>query len=132
MDTSFVILITASIQKTQSHLTAIKFVKELLKQNKRIRSVFFYQDGVSVGNDYCIPPSDEPQLTQQWAALADLHAIELQTCVAASLRRGIVDKESAKENSLNAANLNSSFKMTGLGQLAAAMSEQSSKLIHFK
>lgn len=132
MSQEFVILVSASPLKTQTHLTAIRFILELAKKEIPIRSVFFYQDAVLVANKFNSPPSDEPQMANHWKELSDLHAIELQTCVAASFRRGILDGQEAEKQGFEAANLHKSFKITGLGQLAAAMCDTSVKLIHFK
>jgi len=132
MPQEFVILVSASPLKTQAHLTAIRFVRELAIKKIPVRSVFFYQDAIYVANRFNSPPSDEPQISSQWKELSDLYAIELQTCVAASFRRGILDSQEAEQQDFNAANLDEKFKITGLGQLAAAMSDISVKLIHFK
>ena len=132
MSQEFVILVSASPLKTQAHLTAIRFVRELVKKAVSVRSVFFYQEAVLVANKFNSPPSDEPQVANYWKDLSDLHSIELQTCVAASFRRGILDSHEAQQQDFVTHNLHESFKITGLGQLAAAMSDTSIKLIHFK
>lgn len=131
MQQQFTILISASPLKTQSHLTAIKFIEEMVAQKQTVSAVFFYQDAVSVADNYRSPPSDEPQLINDWVELTKKTGIELQTCVAASFRRGLLDMQQAKESDLEC-NLNEHFNITGLGQLAAAMSKKNSKLIHFK
>jgi tRNA 2-thiouridine synthesizing protein D len=132
MSQEFVILVSASPLKTQAHLTAIRFIQELVKKEITVRSVFFYQEAVLVASRFNSPPSDEPQVANQWKQLSDIHAIELQTCVAASFRRGILDTQEAKQQNFESHNLHESFKITGLGQLAAAMSDSNVKLIHFK
>lgn len=132
MPQEFVILMSASPLKTQAHLTAIRFVQGLVNKKIPVRSVFFYQDAVLVANRFNSPPSDEPQVANQWQELSDLHAIELQTCVAASFRRGILDSQEAEQQTFETHNLCDGFKITGLGQLAAAMSDTNIKLIHFK
>ncbi len=132
MSQEFVILVSASPTKTQAHLTAIRFIQELAQQNISVRSVFFYQEAVLVANRFSAPPSDEPQLANLWKGLSDSYAIELQTCVAASFRRGILDSQEAKEQCFETDNLHECFHITGLGQLAAAMSDASVKLVHFK
>ncbi len=131
MAKDFCLLVSASPLKTQAHLTAIRFVETLNTLKIRVRSIFFYQDAVLVANIHSIPPSDEPQIRDRWIKLAEEGAFELQTCVAASLRRGILDQRLAEEYE-QAASANGQFVMTGLGQLAAAMSDKQVKLIHFK
>ncbi len=129
---TFVILVTASAQNTQAHLTALKFADQLLQQKRQLKTVFFYHDAVLVAQETLLPPSDEPQLGERWAKLASDSNLSLQVCVAASLRRGLLGEEEAKEHHLEHANLDSAFEMAGLGQLAAAMSDPSIKLVHFK
>ena len=132
MSQAFIILVSASPLKSQAHLTAIRFLEELKKLNVTVRSIFFYQDAVLVANRFSTPPSDEPLLREHWKDLSNALNVELQTCVAASYRRGVLDKEAALEQEVNTINLDESFKMTGLGQLAAAMSDTSVNLVHFK
>ncbi len=132
MSQEFIILISASPAKTQAHLTAMRFIQELVQQNVGVRSVFFYQEAVLVASRFNSPPSDEPQLNHEWTKLSEAHGFELQTCVAASYRRGVLDKEQAIKQGFEIGNLHKSFKITGLGQLAAAMSDINIKFIHFK
>ncbi|MFT6735002.1 MAG: tRNA 2-thiouridine synthesizing protein D [Polaribacter sp.] len=132
MKNKFVILITASPQNSQSHLTAIKYVNALIESGQSISCIFFYQDAVSVANEFNQPPSDEPQLLNAWSELATTSQIELMTCIAASFRRGVIDREEAKNRGLDSSNLSKHFNIVGLGQLSAALSEQDSKLVHFK
>lgn len=129
---SFLILVTASPQSTQAHLTALKFAQQLVTDQIELKSIFFYQDAVSVALNTLLPPSDEPQITERWSIFAQKNQIELQTCVAASLRRGLMGAEEAKEHQIACANLAPAFSMAGLGQLAAGLNDPSVKLIHFK
>lgn len=132
MAQDFCLLVSASPLKTQAHLTAIRFVEALNTLNARVKCVFFYQDAVLVANAHSVPPSDEPQISDRWIKLAEEGSFELQTCVSASLRRGILDQRLAEEYEQPAASANDRFVMAGLGQLAAAMSDKQVKLIHFK
>jgi len=131
MPQKFTLLMSASPLKTQSHLTAIKYIETLISQQQKVTSVFFYQEAVAVANRYRSPPSDEPQLIDAWIKLTESTGIELQACVTASYRRGILDQQEAENHEFES-NLNSHFKISGLGQLAAAMSSSDNKLVHFK
>ncbi|MCF6193649.1 MAG: sulfurtransferase complex subunit TusD [Kangiellaceae bacterium] len=131
MSQEFCILVSASPLKTQAHLTAIRFVETLCSQKIPIANVFFYQDAVLVANSLTTPPSDEPHIRECWVKLAKKNGFELQTCIAASLRRGMLDKQLAAEYQQSAPSVNSDFVMSGLGQLASAMSDGNNKLIHF-
>ena len=132
MSQKFLILVSAPPTKPLVHLSAIRFIKESLHLDLPIASVFFYQDAVSVANSFDRPPSDEPQLTQLWADIASNNGIELQTCVAASYRRGIIDEHQARELEFSENNLHQGFTLTGLGQLAASLNDETIQLIHFK
>jgi len=136
MSQQFILLITASPLKTQAHITAMAFIQSCLDQNVAIKNIFFYQDAVLVASRLASPPSDEPLLSVRWQQLLERaqkenQSFELQTCVAASYRRGIIDQLQADETNADYANLHPSFSITGLGQLAAALSDPSNKLIHF-
>jgi len=113
-------------------MTAIRFIETLCAQNVPPKNVFFYQDAILVANVLSTPPSDEPQLRDEWIKLAKKGGFELQTCLAASLRRGILDRQLAEEYQQTLPSAHENFVMAGLGQLAAAMSDNSKKLIHFK
>jgi len=136
MSQPLILLITASPLKTQAHITAMAFIESCLEQKIAIRSVFFYQDAVLVANRFACPPSDEPLLTLRWQQLSERaqkqkQHFELQTCVAASYRRGVIDQLQADEIQVDRENLHPSFTIAGLGQLAAALSDPIGKLIHF-
>ncbi len=135
MQTSFNILVTGSPTQSQAHLSAIRFINAALSSGHLIKSVFFYQDAVNVANKFIIKPNDEFQLTEQWVKLSQKHQFELQVCVAASNRRGIVSSEEAKQNSFDHESINPGFTVTGLGQLAVAFAESLSasfRQIQFK
>ena len=132
MTQEFIILISAPPTKTQVHLRAMRFLKELAAKKIPVRSVFFYQDAVLIANKLNAPPSDEPQILDGWQQIHSEFKTTLQTCAAASFRRGIMDRAEASERGFEAGNLHECFSITGLGQLAAAMSDKNIKLIHFK
>ena len=132
MKNNFVILITASPQNSQSHLTAIRYLNSLINRKESVSCIFFYQDAVAVANIFNQPPSDEPELLKAWRKFAKTSKVELMTCVAASFRRGVIDKEEASNRGINSANLSEHFSLAGLGQLSAALSNPNAKLVHFK
>lgn len=126
MHTSFNILVTGCPNQSQAHLCAIRFIKAALLSGHSIKSVFFYQDAVHVANKYTIKPNDEFQLKQYWIELSKKHEFELQICLAASNRRGVISSEEAKQINFNDTSLDDNFSVTGLGQLAAAFANSKS------
>ncbi|MNU11031.1 Sulfurtransferase TusD [compost metagenome] len=55
-----------------------------------------------------------------WVDLAQQNGVELNVCVAAALRRGVIDEHQAAQQRLPAANMHPSFTLSGLGSLAEA------------
>jgi tRNA 2-thiouridine synthesizing protein D len=66
------------------------------------------------------PPQDDRNVTQRWSALAKQYNLDLVVCVAAALRRGIIDDNEAKRNGKSASNVAEGFRISGLGQLIEA------------
>ena len=126
------VLVTGSPTTSQAHHSALRFVRAAMSNQRTIQQVFFYQDAVTVASQFLCVPQDETQLTDEWVNLAKTHGFELQACVAAGNRRGVINDEEAKVNNKIGASIHPDFSVLGLGQLAAAMSQPGSKLIHFK
>ena len=80
-----------------------------LAKGHEVLRVFFYYDGVLNGNKYSAPQSDDRNVVRRWSQLAQANNIDLTVCVAAGLRRGIVEDMLAP-----------GFRISGLGQLVEA------------
>ncbi|EEZ01396.1 tRNA 5-methylaminomethyl-2-thiouridine synthase TusD [Vibrio sp. RC586] len=109
---------------TQSARNAYLFANMLIAKGHTLKSVFFYQDGVLNGSATHVPANDEFDLLQGWQTLAQAHNVQLETCVAAALRRGVVSEQEAQQHGLSSHNLASHFTQAGLGSLAQALLEQ--------
>ncbi|HER26501.1 MAG TPA: sulfurtransferase complex subunit TusD [Rhodospirillales bacterium] len=90
----------------QASDSAYLFVKAAIEKGHQVMRVFFYYDGVNNANKLSAPQSDDRNLVKLWGALATEHNVDLVVCVAAALRRGIVEE-----------NLAEGFRISGLGQL---------------
>ncbi|MGD8176571.1 sulfurtransferase complex subunit TusD [Marinimicrobium sp. ARAG 43.8] len=112
----FALAIYASPFTAQASQTALSFARALLAQGHSLYRVFFYQDGVYTGNSLATPPQDEQGLTQAWRNLAREHHLDIVVCIAAALRRGVIDPEEANRYGLDVANLAPEFSLSGLGQ----------------
>lgn len=121
---TYSIVVNGSVYGQQSALSAYQFACAVLKQGHTLVSVFFYQNGVTNASMLTLPANDEFHLQQAWQQLATEHQVRLQTCVAASLRRGVVGKEEADLHQLPVANLAAEFEQAGLGSLAEALLTQ--------
>lgn len=118
----FTILVTAAPTQ-QGAATAYQFSKAVLKQNHRIKRIFFYGDGIHNGNAFITPPQDEINIVTLWQQLAAEHSIELVICVSAALRRGLIDQTEAQRYDKAAANIADGFKISGLGQLIEGITQ---------
>ena len=92
--------------------------------------VFFYHEGVYTASLLNCPPQDEINHTERWQALSIQHQVDLVICIAAALRRGIIDSNEADRYDKTASNLADHFSLSGLGQLAEA-TVKSDRLITF-
>ena len=127
----FTVVISSAPYGTQGASSAYQFCVNIIKAGHCIEGVFFYQEGVLNANKLISPASDETDLPALWAELSIQHKFPLEVCVSASLRRGIVNEEEAKQLNLAQFNLKSPFVLSGLGQLAV-LSARSDRLVQFK
>jgi tRNA 2-thiouridine synthesizing protein D len=102
----FGIMINEGPYNHQSADTAYQFAKAAIEKGHEIHRVFFYHDGVNNATKLTQPPQDDRHIVNRWSKMAEEHNIDLVVCVAAGLRRGIVDE-----------NLAPGFRISGLGQL---------------
>lgn len=104
----------------QSAHSALHFARAVLKREHSIQRVFFYHDGVYNSSALISPPQDEANVPAQWQQLAKEHDIELVVCIAAAVRRGLLDEKESKRYSKVTHNLADGFTLSGLGQLIDA------------
>ncbi len=106
---------------TQASHTAYQFCKAVLAQGHQLHRIFFYQDGIYCATRLASPPQDELNLYSEWQSLAKENGIELIVCIAAALRRGILNQEEALRYQKDAYNIADGFTLGGLGQLIEAV-----------
>ncbi|EPS8493288.1 sulfurtransferase complex subunit TusD [Yersinia enterocolitica] len=115
------LMVTGPAYGTQQASSAYQFAQALINSGHHLVSVFFYREGVLNANQLTAPANDEFDLVRAWQQLANEHAVILNVCVAAALRRGITDQHEAEQLNLAAANLQPGFTLSGLGALAEAV-----------
>uniref|UniRef100_A0A3B0MMT7 Sulfurtransferase TusD n=1 Tax=Arsenophonus endosymbiont of Trialeurodes vaporariorum TaxID=235567 RepID=A0A3B0MMT7_9GAMM len=118
---TYCLLVTEPTYGTQQATNAWQFANALVMEGHILKTVFFYQEGVYNGNQLISLASDEFNLLIGWKTLAQQTGCQLNVCVAAALRRGIIDETEAKNSHLLGANLDEDFVLSGLGSLAEAM-----------
>ena len=100
------VMVNEGPYQRQSSDSAYLFCKAAIESGHQIERVFFYHDGVNNSSRLTEPPQDDRNIVNRWTKLAEEHKLDLVVCVAAALRRGIVDE-----------NLAPGFRISGLGQL---------------
>lgn len=114
----------------QASFSAYQFACAVLEQKHTLYRLFFYHDAVYQGSDLVISPQGEFDLSSAWKQLQAEHQLDMVFCIAASLKRGIIDIEESQRYEKRANNLNENFELSGLGQLIDA-SVMSDRLITF-
>ena len=109
---------------------ALRFAEAVLAGGHEIVRLFFYQDGVHSASRNIVTPQDEPDLAQQWAAFVSEHQLDGVVCIAAALRRGVLNEAEATRYQRSAVNLTAPWDLSGLGQLHDAI-QAADRLICF-
>jgi len=115
---------------SQASFSAYQFACAVLEQKHTLYRLFFYNDAVYQGSDLIVTPQGEFDLSAAWKQLKAEHQLDMVFCVAASLKRGIIDIEEAQRYEKKNTSLNDNFELSGLGQLIDA-SVVSDRLITF-
>ncbi|MBU2712232.1 sulfurtransferase complex subunit TusD [Zooshikella harenae] len=110
--------------------TALRFAKALLAEGHQIYRIFFYGEGVHVTSRIAVPPQDEQQLSHAWQSLITEYQLDVVVCIAAALRRGIIDKQEQQRYQLDANNMIKHAELSGLGQWVDACL-QSDRVVTF-
>ena len=109
---------------------ALLFAQAVLAGGHEIVRLFFYQDGVHSASGNIVAPQDEQDIAEQWQDFIKAHQLDGVVCIAAALRRGVLNEEEAQRYQKPAANLSDSWELSGLGQLHDA-AQSADRLICF-
>ncbi|AIG01662.1 sulfur relay protein TusD [Pseudomonas fluorescens] len=109
---------------------ALQFAQAALAGGHEIVRLFFYQDGVYSAANSIVTPQDEQDIAQQWHAFVSEHQLDGVVCIAAALRRGVLNTEEATRYQRSAVNLDAPWVLSGLGQLHDAI-QDADRLICF-
>lgn len=126
----FTIVVHGAPHSSQGPQTALRFAQALLAAGHEIYRVFFSGDGVHNGSMLATPQQDECHVIEGWQQLAKEHNVDLVVCIAAAIRRGIMDDNEAKRHGKPVGNLADGFTLSGLGQLVDG-SIQSDRVVTF-
>ena len=109
---------------------ALLFAQAVLASGHDIVRLFFYQEGVHSASSNIVTPQDELDTAQQWAAFVSENNLDGVVCIAAALRRGVLNSEEAQRYQRPAVNLDAPWELSGLGQLHDAV-QAADRLICF-
>ena len=109
---------------------ALLFAQALLAGGHEIVRLFFYQDGVYSASNNIVAPQDEQDIARQWREFVSAHELDGVVCIAAALRRGVLNGEEATRYQRSAVNLDAPWALSGLGQLHDA-AQAADRLICF-
>ena len=109
---------------------ALRFAEAVLAGGHDIVRLFFYQDGVHSASANIVTAQDELDVAGEWSRFIAAHQLDGVVCIAAGLRRGVLDEQEARRYARAAANLAGGWELSGLGQLQEA-AQQADRLICF-
>jgi len=109
---------------------ALRFAEAVLAGGHEIVRLFLYQDGVHSASGNIVAAQDEFDIAGQWSQFIQAHGLDGVVCIAAGLRRGVLDEQEAKRHGRLAANLAPGWALSGLGQLHEA-AQQADRLVCF-
>ncbi len=109
---------------------ALLFAQAALAGGHEIVRLFFYQDGVYSAANNLVAPQDEQDIARQWREFVSQHQLDGVLCIAAALRRGVLNTEEATRYQRSAVNLDAPWALSGLGQLHDAI-QAADRLICF-
>lgn len=99
---------------------ALRFAQAVIADGHEIVRLFFYQDGVHSASSTVISGQDEIDVAREWREFVEQQQLDGVVCIAAALRRGVLNDEEAQRYSRSAASIQAPWQLSGLGQLHEA------------
>ena len=109
---------------------ALRFAQAALAGGHQIVRLFFYQDGVYNASNNLVTPQDEQDVAAQWRQFVSAQQLDGVVCIAAALKRGVLDDAEAQRYQRTAINTGAPWELSGLGQLHDAI-QDADRLICF-
>ena len=105
---------------TPASRRALRFAEAVLADGHEIVRVFFYRDGVYCASASVVAPQDELDVAARWRAFIEQNHLDGVVCIAAALRRGVLNDEEARRYGREAVSVGAPWELSGLGQLHEA------------
>ncbi|MDP9534797.1 MULTISPECIES: sulfurtransferase complex subunit TusD [Pseudomonas] len=109
---------------------ALLFAQAALAGGHEIVRLFFYQDGVYNAANSIVTPQDEQDMPREWREFIEQHQLDGVVCIAAALRRGVLNADEAQRYQRTAVSVEAPWELSGLGQLHDAV-QAADRLICF-
>jgi tRNA 2-thiouridine synthesizing protein D len=101
--------------------SALRFAQAVIASGHTINRLFFYRDGVHVASRLGVQPQDEKDICAQWRDFIEEQGLDAVVCIAAALRRGVLDSAEAERWGSPGASTGEPYALSGLGQWVDAL-----------
>lgn len=101
--------------------SALDFSRAVLASGHKISHLFFYRDAVQLASQLTVVPQDEIDIGAQWQQFIQENQLDAVICIAAALRRGVLDEAEAARWARPAASTAAPWTLSGLGQWIDAL-----------
>ncbi|WP_437880827.1 sulfurtransferase complex subunit TusD [Pseudomonas sp. LRF_L74] len=99
---------------------ALRFAQAALAGGHELVRLFFYQDGVHNASGNTVSEQGTLDVAAEWRAFIEANRLDAVVCIAAALKRGVLDADEAARYQRPAANVQAPWTLSGLGQLHEA------------
>lgn len=101
--------------------SALEFARAVVSSGHQISHLFFYREAVHLASQLGVQPQDELDIATEWRQFIDDHQLDAVVCIAAALRRGVLDEAEARRWERPVANTGAPWTLSGLGQWIDAL-----------
>ncbi|PKM04717.1 MAG: sulfurtransferase complex subunit TusD [Gammaproteobacteria bacterium HGW-Gammaproteobacteria-6] len=96
--------------------SALNFARAVIAAEHSISRLFFYRDAVHIASTLGVQPQDEADISREWREFISANNLDAVVCIAAALRRGVLNQTEAARWERAAANTGAPWELSGLGQ----------------
>ena len=96
--------------------SALNFARAVIAAGHSISRLFFYRDAVHIASNLGVQPQDEADISHEWREFISTNNLDAVVCIAAALRRGVLNQTEAVRWERTAANTGAPWELSGLGQ----------------
>lgn len=101
--------------------SALNFARAVLEAGHEINRLFFYRDAVHLASNLAVQPQDESDIASEWRDFINTNELDAVVCIAAALRRGVLNEAEANRWERPVANSGKPWELSGLGQWVDAI-----------